>query len=220
MRNIAILVALSGAGLTGCGSKTDANERNFGAAMTHYFDRKGALCLNINRWPIDLSEMDFRLQKTMEAGSVSKMAALEAAGLVRGEDTEVDRVGMWGKPTGAKTRIRRYTLSDDAEPFVQEKQVASTGLNGTSIDKQVDLCWGKKALGEIVKWEGPMKFGDYQVADITYTYEVKDLAGWARAPEVQAAFPALKSVLDGAGSERRRHTVKLTSEGWEANGLD
>ena len=48
-KNIAILAALSVATLTACGSKTDANEKNFGAAMTQYFDKKGDLCLNTKR---------------------------------------------------------------------------------------------------------------------------------------------------------------------------
>ena len=57
-KNIVILAALGTAALTACGSKTDANEKNFGAAMTQYFDKKGDLCLNTKRWPVDLSEME------------------------------------------------------------------------------------------------------------------------------------------------------------------
>ena len=109
-KNIAILAALGTVALAACGSKTDANEKNFGAAMSQYFDKKGDLCLNTKRWPVDLSEMDLRLQKTMQAGSANQMAALEAAGLVKGEDTEVDIMGIMGKPTGAKAKIKRYTL--------------------------------------------------------------------------------------------------------------
>ena len=119
-KNIAILAALSVATLTACGSKTDANEKNFGAAMTQYFDKKGDLCLNTKRWPVDLSEMDLRLQKTMQAGSANQMAALEAAGLVKGEDTEVDIMGIMGKPTGAKAKIKRkgcdWIVANDVSP--------------------------------------------------------------------------------------------------------
>ena len=82
------------------------------------------------------------------------------------------------------------------------------------------MCWGKKALDKIVKWEGPMKFGDYQEAGITYTYKVNNVADWAKKPEVQAAFPVVKSILDGAGSKESKHAIKLTSQGWEAKGLD
>ena len=222
MKKILALGIVAGAvSLTACGNKTDANEKNFGAALTQYFDKKGDLCLNTKRWPVDLSEMDLRLQKTMQAGSANQMAALEAAGLVKGEDTEVDIMGfMDNKPTGRKAKVKRYTLTDAAKPFAQEKNVDSTGLNGKTTVKQTDLCWGKKALDKIVKWEGPMKFGDYQEAGITYTYKVNNLADWAKKPDVQAAFPFVKSILDGAGSKESKHAIKLTSQGWEAKGLD
>ena len=222
MKKILALGIVAGAvSLTACGNKTDANEKNFGAALTQYFDKKGDLCLNTKRWPVDLSEMDLRLQKTMQAGSTNQMAALEAAGLVKGEDTEVDIMGfMDNKPTGRKAKVKRYTLTDAAKPFAQEKNVDSIGLNGKTTVKQTDLCWGKKALDKIVKREGPMKFGDYQEAGITYTYKVNNLADWAKKPDVQAAFPFVKSVLDSAGSKESKHAVKLTSQGWEAKGLD
>ena len=47
-----------------------------------------------------------------------------------------------------------------------------------------------------------------------------NLADWAKKPEVQAAFPVVKSILDGAGSKESKHAIKLTSQGWEAKGLD
>jgi hypothetical protein len=148
------------------------------------------------------------------------MAALEAVGLVKGADIEVDIMGIMGKPTGGKAKIKRYTLTDAAKPFAQEKDVASFGLNGRTTVKQTDLCWGKKSLNKIVKWEGPMKFGDYQEAGITYTYKVNNVADWAKKSAVQAAFPVVKSILDGAGSKESKHYIKLTSQGWEAKGLD
>jgi hypothetical protein len=220
-KQIAILAVLGTVTLAACGSKTDANEKNFGAAMNQYFDKRGDLCLNTKRWPVDVSEMDLRLQKTMQTGTAGQMAALETLGLVKGEDTEVDIVGfMANKPTGAKAKVKRYVLTDAAKPFARDKDVESIGLNGKTTVKQIDLCWGKKALDKIVKWEGPMKFGDYQEAGITYTYKINDTADWAKRPEVQAAFPAVKTILDGADSKESKHGIKLTSQGWEAKGLE
>ena len=40
-KQLAILAALGTVTLAACGSKTDANEKNFGAALTQYFDKKG-----------------------------------------------------------------------------------------------------------------------------------------------------------------------------------
>lgn len=215
-----ILAVVTTLSLTACGSKTDANEKNFGAAMSQYFDKKGDLCLNTKQWPVDVTEMEVRLEKTLKSGNASRMDALQTVGLVKGEDVELDIMGIMGKPTGSKAKVKRYMLTDAAKPFAQEKDVESIGLNGRTTVHQTDLCWGKKALDKIVKWEGPMKLGDYQEAGLTYTYKVEHTADWANKPEVQAAFPAIKNILDGAGKNQLTHGVKLTSQGWEAKGLD
>ena len=219
-KQLAILAVLGTVTLAACGSKTDANEKNFGAALTQYFDKKGDLCLNTKRWPVDLNEYDVRLQKTTATGPGGQMAALEAAGLVKDEDIEVDVMGIMGKPTGTKAKVKRYTLTNAAKPFAQEREVSAIGLNGRTTEKQTDLCWGKKALDKVVKWEGPMKLGDYQEASVTYLYKVNNVAEWAKRPDVQASFPVVKSVLDAAGTKPAKHPIKLTSEGWEAKGLD
>lgn len=219
-KQIAILAVLGTVTLTACGNKTDPNEKNFGAALTQYFEKKGDLCLNTKRWPLDLNEFDLRQQKTTPTSPSGQMAALEAVGLVKGADIEVEIMGIMGKPTGGKTRIRRYVLTDAAKPFAQERPVDLIDYNNKSPGKHMDLCWGKKALGKIVKWEGPIKFGDYQAAGITYLYKVDNLANWATKPEVQAAFPVVKVLLDGADTKEAKHSVKLTSQGWEAAGLD
>lgn len=46
---------------------------------------------------------------------------------------------------------------------------------------------GQEGAGQDREVGGPMKFGDYQKAGITYTYKVNNLADWAKKPEVQAA---------------------------------
>lgn len=205
--------------LQGCSGKSDPSETNFGAALSQFLEKKGALCLNTRQWPAELSEMDLRLQTSMPSGRAGQMAALEAAGLVRGEESEVDIMGVFGKSTGAKRKIKRYTLTDAAKPFARERQVDSIGLNGRKTETEVDLCWGHKALDRVVKWEGPMKLGDYQEANVHYTYKIDRLAPWAQRPDIQAAFPAVKALIDAAGKREDRHGVKLTSIGWEANGL-
>lgn len=206
--------------LAGCGSKTDANEKNFGAAVGQYLDKKGELCLNITKWPVDVNDMDLRLQKTMPTGTAGRMAALEAVGLAKSEDTDVDIMGIMGKPTGAKAKIKRYNLTDAAKPFEQTKEVERIGLSGKTKETQTDLCWGKKALDKVVKWEGPMKFGDYQEANVKYQYKIEGLAEWAKKPEFLAAFPYVGQITEDAGKKEQQHGVKLTSVGWEAKGLD
>lgn len=204
-KQLAILAMLSLTLLTACG-KTDANAKNFGAALTPYFDKHGQLCLNhYHAYPVTVTEMDIYLQKTWQSGTANQMFALEAAGLVQCEVAD---------------KGKHCSLTDAAKPFIREKEGTNWYIPGSQKMTQTDLCWGQKALDKIVKWEGPIKFGDYQEAEITYTYKVNDTADWAQKPEVQAAFPFIKSILEGAGTEQAKHGVKLTSQGWEAMGLD
>ncbi|MFV0476433.1 MAG: hypothetical protein ACK5ME_01210 [Parahaliea sp.] len=215
-KSIIMLAAAGMTTLTACGSKTDVSEKNFAAAMTQYLDVKGELCLGTTEWPADLSESDLK-HKTRQT---RRMIALEAAGLVKGEDTEIDAVSLFGKPTGNKITIKRYTLTDAANAFTQQKEVTTISLNGSKIAIQTDLCWGKKVLDKVVKWEGPMVSGDYQEARVYYTYQISNLAEWTNKPEIQEAFSKIKYTLENAGSEEERHIVKLTSEGWEPKGLN
>lgn len=203
---LVILAVLGSATLAGCSNPSDPNEKNFGAALSQYFVKKGQLCLNQRRvFPVTVTDMDLKLQQTTQTGTAGQMVALEAAGLVE---------------CTASGNGRLCSLTDAAQPFIQEREATSWGVNGSTKVTQIDLCWGQKAIDKIVKWEGPMKFGDYQEARLTYTYKLDNTAEWARKPEIQAAFPLVKSTLEGAGSRESKHAVKLTNQGWEAKGLD
>lgn len=207
--------------LAGCGSKSDANEENFGVAISQYLDKKGGLCLHLNRWPVDVTEMDLRLQKSMPNGMAGKMKALEAVGLVSGVEAEVDQIGMFdNKPTGHKFKVTRYVLTVSGKRFYNEKEVNQITFSGVKKIMRGDICYGKKILDQIVKWEGPTKFGDYQEAKVIYLYKIDALAEWTKKPEIRAAFPYVAQIIDAAREQEQQGAVKLTSLGWEPKGLD
>jgi len=220
MKTTAFSTALLAAALTvGCGSKTDPNEKNFGAALSQYLEKKGELCLGFRKWPIDVSEADLRLQKTMPTGTANRMAALEQAGLVSSAMTEVvEKSYITG--TLMKFTVKRYAVTDAGKTYYHEWEVDSFGSDGAKMVKLGDLCYGKKSLEKVVKWEGPIKLGDYQEAGVTYLYKIEGIADWAKRPEIQATFPSIPRMLEGAGKTLQTHGVKLTSAGWEANGLN
>lgn len=184
--------------LAGCDSKQDANEKNFGAAIEQYLDKKGELCLRLQNWPVNITELDAAMQSAGPPGTVKKMAALEAAGLVFGTDTEVGEY--------RKFKMKSYALTDAGKKLYSEK-------GG-------DICYGKKALTKVVKWEGPMKDGDYQEADVKYLYKIDGLADWTKKAEFRTGFPYAAQIIDEAGKKEVRGGVKLTSQGWEPKGLD
>lgn len=203
--------------VSGCSSKTDPNEKNFGAAIAAYLDKKGELCLNNDTWPIDVTEMDVKLDRPSFPGKPSRMSALESAGLVSASAQELDIKNWRGQPTGRKSKITRYELTTKGKSFFHPDGDAS---EASAQEIRGKLCYGKKALDKVVKWEGPMKLGDYQEAGVKYRYKVDGLADWATNEKIQVLYPVIKQTITGAGTDLQSHGVHLTSEGWEANGID
>lgn len=163
--------------------------------------------------------MELRLQKTLPTATAGRMAALEAVGLVTGADIEIEAVGFDGKPNGGMLKVKRYTMTDAAKPFARTEEVERFGAKGKIRETRTDLCWGKKVLHNVVKWEGPRTSGDYQEALVQYQYKIDGLADWAKKPEFLVAFPGVGRMVDDP-FKKEQHVVKLTNLGWEAAGLD
>jgi hypothetical protein len=210
MKKTAITLALGvtlAAALSACDSKTSASEKNFAAAVTRYFDKQGDLCLDPVAWPVDVYDTDVRQQKLYPDGVAGQMAALAAAGLARGEETELPGAIVDGKP--ANVKVRRYNMLDAARPYLRAR-----------ADHKPRLCWGRKSLDKVVRWTEPSKAGDHDESSVTYTYNLSNVAGWARLPQVKEAFPDLGRTVDGEHTQKEKLRVKLTPQGWEALGLN
>ena len=78
-----------------------------------------------------------------------------------------------------------------------------------------NLCYARAELDTIVKWKGPLVLGDYQVAWVYYTTRTGRVAEWARAPQVMAAFPTVRTFLTETTPKVRQTAIDLSSEGWD-----
>ncbi|MFK0380315.1 hypothetical protein [Pandoraea sp. NPDC090278] len=218
-RNALASVVAAGLVLAGCGSKQDANEKNFSNAMSKYLAAKGQLCLSAQAWPVTVDQSDLRMMSSIPTGIAGKMDALEKVGLLAHESVQVDAKDFFGKSTGAKVTVLRYSPTEAAKPYMVTSQETAFSVDGPKQVTKGRLCFAREELDAVVKWEGPMKFGDYQEARVKYKSKIVDVAKWAQDQAVQKAFPMTASSLDKAG-KLQQHSVKLTSEGWEAVGLD
>lgn len=210
--------------LAGCGSKSDPNEKNFGAAIDQYLDKHGDLCLDfVDRWPTYLSDEDLAKQEGKPTSVAGKLAALEAVGLVKSEKGEVPGMGYWGQPSDKKVAGRTYALTDAAKPFARDRKgLFSFKLSGDDAAEKpmIKLCWAKMAVDKVVKWEGPIKIGDYQEAPVKYQYKITGMADWAQNSDIRRAYPDIEKEIAGAGNQTYQRSLHLTSNGWEVNGLD
>jgi hypothetical protein len=195
--------------LSACNSKTSANEKNFGNTVTQFFNKKGDMCLEPVKWPVDLYETDLRQRKLYPDGLAGQMAALEAVGLAKGENLELPGTIVDGKPNGLKVKVRRYTMTDTAKPYLH------TGAGGDA-----HMCWGRKSLDKVVRWAKPVKVNDHEESSVIYTYKLSNMADWARKPQIKEAFAVLGRTVDGEHTQKEKLYVKLTPQGWEALGLN
>ena len=157
---------------------------------------------------------------TRQTGTANEVRALEHVGLVAGTVEEREQRDVLGRAVGRKSMIKRYQVTEAGKQFYREKEKPVLTMESIKKIPTGRLCYGTKALDRVVNWDGPHAFGDGQIASVTYTYQVKDLAEWATTPEIQAAFLVVAQIIAGAGKQELEHSMILTNEGWEAEGLD
>ena len=75
------------------------------------------------------------------------------------------------------------------------------------------LCYAHRKIVKVTSFTSPADILGVKASRVTYDYELRDIAPWAKAESVQDAFPEIKTVL---GVQNRTDTegMVLTSEGW------
>jgi hypothetical protein len=195
--------------ITACNDSKKPNERNFTKAINQYLAKHGDACTAIVRqFPMDVPLSEQKEQY----GIGPKLAALEQAGLVHSSDTTAVVHGMLDPLQGSTPPqpVKRYDLTPEGKKYFQE---LPNPLGQTSA-----FCYGQKTVDSIVKWTEPMTMGAFSQTEVTYTYRIVNLAGWADRPDVQRAFPDVGTTVSGASKTNRVVGLQLTNQGWEVPG--
>jgi hypothetical protein len=143
---------------------------------------------------MDLSQRALELMPTAPAGQAAQLNALEEVGLLTSTPSQ-------------------RTINNKMESFKTYRKTEK----GQRYFSENRFCYGRAELNKIVKWKGPAVFGEYKIAWVYYTVKVSDVADWALAPSILAAFPAAKSTLQDEPDKVRQVFIDLSSEGWEVN---
>jgi hypothetical protein len=196
------LCAVLIAAVAACGSKNDPSKENFSIALTQYLKQEGQLCVDVGSWPV-VTLMGPHISPNSEIG---RLKALEAAGLLKGT-------------ADAKGWSKSFAPTEAAKPFQMERSIRVAGMGGFKRVNVNSLCWAQKELQSVDQWDQPMKLGDYQATMVHFTYKLVNVADWAKRPEVLEAFPVIRKEIE-AEPQKSRNGVKLTSEGWQATGMD
>lgn len=146
------------------------------------------------------------------------MRALESVGIVSSTAQIMEKASLFGKPSGVMADIVRYDLTEKGKKFYRETATHSSG-SPVADQKFNDLCIGRLALDKVIVWEEFIAAGGGpKQVRVSFTYQIDELAEWAKDEGVRKAFRSLALAVDGIGKEKRPMLLKLTSEGWEVAG--
>lgn len=171
--------------LVACDDRQTASPDNFARALQSYYDEHPD-CVAL---PIDLSigtpvgSTDPRRQGA---------EALVAAGLLSVTPVNASATVQYLLTTAGETAIRK-----GADPF----------LGGMT------LCYARRKIVKITSFTTPADVLGVKASRVTFDYELRDIAAWAKAEPLQDAFPEIKSVL-AAPSRADTEGVVLTAAGW------
>jgi hypothetical protein len=100
----------------------------------------------------------------------------------------------------------KYSFTRGAQPFRAPEK------NEPPMNQ---LCYGRVVVNRIVSFTEPSNILSMTVTRATYTYDVVDVADWAKAPDVQRAFSEIKTELEGAKRIPQTANLVLTNVGWQ-----
>lgn len=206
MRKTILLVLTVTAVLGGCNNTKKPNADNFTKAINEYLAKHGQVCaLDDQTFPANVTLPEQKQQ----TGIGPQAAALEQAGLVRGSNTTAVVPTLADALTRSATPqpVRRYELTDEGRKYFRQRLVG--------LGQAGEFCYGQKAVDSIVKWTEPVAMGPYTQSEVTYSYKIENLAAWAQQPDMQQAFPDIRSTLQGASKPDQIAGLVLTNKGWE-----
>ena len=200
-KRLVFVAVLSTLVFTGCGSKQDANEKNFKIAIQNYLDVKYPKCYFTENFPAVVMDFDLKNEKVT-------FAALIKAGLVSVKDEPHEETNFLG---AKKTTIKpTFYLTDEGKKFYKEN--AEKTLGGNPIG---GFCFGKAKVQDVPQFSEPSDMLGQKVSRVNYTYVVSDLPSWTKSPEILSAIPSLKPDVESENTPiKGLDAVILTNNGW------
>ena len=126
-KRVIFAVVLGALVLAGCGSKKDANEKNFKVAIQNFLDSAYPKCYFFENFPAVVGDFDLKNEK-------ATLAALLKAGLVSVKDEPHEETQIFGNK---KTSIKpTFYLTEEGKKFYKaniEKTLGGQSIGGFCV---------------------------------------------------------------------------------------
>lgn len=214
-----VLAVCAGALLvSGCSDPKKASNGNFEKAIDAYLEKQ-PLCVNAPTSSTKPAGQEkdtgaypaYVMMPTAPAGQelfqmqTRQFDALVKAGLLSARNDTISYHDSWSMSSDTKKLAAKvYDLTDTGR-----KALSKSADGGPFGDK---FCYGTAQVDEVTQFTEPSPALGATVSSASYTYHVKDQAGWASDLTVQEAFPILKKAT-GDKLEGKTQLV-LTNNGW------
>jgi len=135
----------------------------------------------------------------------SELKPFESAGLLRSSDVMVRSPGFIPGVDHGTSRMKRFEATEAGGKIF-------TLAKAEYRDGQVSqACWANLRVNTIVKWF-KLPDGSYTVQ---WTYQVLDVADWAKRPEIATGVREIKWWVDQQKKEVYEAILVLSNKGWE-----
>ncbi len=209
MRRFPALLAASAAAaifgmIAGCGDPKKPSDSNFEKAINQHLAKQEGACVAVDGgFPSDVADSQLRFHHD------DGLKALAKAGLLRSSRTVGKVRDVFGL-SNTPEPVTRYELTDEGKKYVHQ------GSGGFFAGTQ--FCYAREKVDSVVKWTEPANLGPVTLTEVTYTYKLADMAGWAKRTDVQAAFSGIQQETAGESKQQRTADLQLTNKGWEIPG--
>ena len=163
-------------------------------------------CIGDPQWvfPVQV-HLPNRNMDPVSAAAMDRLDALARLGLVRAAPITSEYLGA-GK---------RFELtSEGKESYRLFPPGAWQALKSVGA-----FCYGHAEVASVVRHSEPADLLGQVATEVTYTYWLRDTAGWVQDPELRRLFPHVEPELGSRSSPREaRITLVKMSDGWRAAG--
>lgn len=186
--------------IVGCNNNQSSDERSIRIALDEQLKNEQHLCLNIPKLPDG---------KLVEGSWISSEERKETLAL-----HHIDLLNRASSNTTNSTYSTQYNLSKAALPYLRKIEKKTFGLQGTKTKTENRICYGIKKLSAIRNTQ-PANINEKTTKVlVSYVYEIRGLADWARDRNILEAFPDTRKVIEGVNKKEERKILQRTNRGW------